>query len=42
MIDFRLVFECTNNVANYEVLTQGLKKEIELKSKVINFFVARR
>ena len=27
----RLEFECTNNIAEYEALVQGLKKAIELK-----------
>ena len=27
----RLEFECTNNIAEYEALVQGLRKEIELK-----------
>ena len=27
----RLEFQCTNNIAEYEVLVQGLRKAIELK-----------
>ena len=27
----RLEFECTNNIAEYEALVQGLRKAIELK-----------
>jgi ribonuclease HI len=31
----RLEFDCTNNVAEYEALIQGLRKEIDLKIKGI-------
>ena len=30
MISYRLEFECTNNIAKYEALFQGPKKEIDL------------
>ena len=35
MIACRLEFECTNNVAKYEALIQGLRKAIDLKVKII-------
>ena len=35
MIACRLEFECTNNVAKYKVLVQGLKKSIDMGAKVI-------
>ena len=31
----RLEFECTNNIAEYEALIQGLKKAIDLGAKVL-------
>ena len=34
----RLEFECTNNIAEYEALVQGLKKEIELKVKNLKVY----
>ena len=30
MISFRLEFECTNNVVEYEALMQGLRKALDL------------
>ena len=33
-----LVFECTNNVAKYEALIQGIIKSFDLKDKFIKFF----
>ena len=37
-ISCRLEFECTNNVAEYEALLQGLKKAIDLKVKYLHVF----
>jgi ribonuclease HI len=34
MIACHLECECTNNDAKYEVLIQGLRKEVDLKVKV--------
>ena len=31
----RLEFECTNNIAEYEALIQGLKKAIDLGAKAL-------
>ena len=33
-----LEFECTNNIAEYEALVQGLRKAIELKENNIKVF----
>ena len=38
MIACHLEFECTNNDAKYEVLIQGLRKEIDIKVKSIEVF----
>ena len=38
MIACRLEFECTNNVAEYEALIQGLRKALDLKIKCIEVF----
>ena len=38
MIPCHLEFECTNNVAEYETLVQGLRKELDLKVKCIEIF----
>ena len=35
MITCRLEFECTNNVAEYEALVQGLGKAIDMGAKAI-------
>ena len=35
MIACRLQFECTNNVAEYEALVQGIRKAIDMGVKVI-------
>ena len=35
MIACRLEFKCTNNVAEYEALVQGLKKTIDMGAKII-------
>ena len=35
MIAFQLEFECTNNVAEYEALVQGLRKAIDLGERSI-------
>jgi len=37
-ISCRLEFECTNNVAEYEALLQGLRKAIDLKVKYLHVF----
>ena len=34
----RLEFECTNNIAEYEALVQGLKKAIDLNVKELKVF----
>ena len=34
----RLEFECTNNIAKYKALVQGLKKAIELKVKNLKVY----
>ena len=34
----RLEFECTNNMAEYEALVQGLRKAIELKVSNLKVF----
>ena len=38
MIACHLEFECSNNVAEYEALIQGLRKELDLKVKCIEVF----
>ena len=38
MIAYRLEFECTNNVAEYEALLQGLRKALDLNIKCIEVF----
>ena len=38
MIAYHLEFEYTNKYAKYEVLIQGLRKEIDLKVKSIDVF----
>ena len=38
MIGCLLEFECMNNVAEYEALVQGLRKELDLKIKCIEVF----
>ena len=38
MITCHLEFECTNNVAEYEALVQGLKKALDLQVKCIEVF----
>ena len=38
MLSYRLEFLCTNNTAEYEALIQGLKKELDLKVKVLIAF----
>ena len=35
MISYRLEFECTNNIVEYEALVQGLRKEIDIGAQVI-------
>ena len=35
MIVYILEFKCTNNIAEYEVLVQGLRKSIDMGEKVI-------
>ena len=35
---FKLTFECTNNVAEYEVLLLGLNALEDLKAKIIDVF----
>ena len=35
MIACRLEFECTNNLAEYEDLVQGLRKAIDMGAKAI-------
>ena len=35
LISHRLEFECTNTIVEYEVLVQGLKKDIDLKVKFL-------
>ena len=35
---FKLTFECTNNVAEYEVLLLGLNSLKEIKEKIIDVF----
>ena len=37
-ISCRLEFECTNNIAEYEALIQGLKKAIEFKVKNLKVY----
>ncbi len=37
-ISCRLEFECTNNIAEYEALLQGLKKAIDLKVKYLHVY----
>ena len=38
MITCHLEFECTNNVAKYEALVQGLRKALDLKIKCLEVF----
>ena len=38
MIACRLEFECTNNVAEYEALLQGLRKALDVNIKCIEVF----
>ena len=38
MIACCLEFECTNNVAEYEALVQGLRKALDLQVKYIEVF----
>ena len=38
MITCNLEFECTNNVAEYEALMQGLRKALDLQVKCIEVF----
>ena len=38
MIACRLEFECTNNVAKYEALLEGLRKALDLNIKCIEVF----
>ena len=38
LIACRLEFECTNNVAEYEALIQGLKKAIDLGVKDLKVY----
>ena len=38
MISCRLEFQCTNNIAEYEALVQGLKKEIDLGADIIQCY----
>ena len=38
MITCFMEFECTNNVAEYKALTQGLKKASDLHAKCIEVF----
>jgi len=38
MLSCRLEFECTNNIAEYEALIQGLYKEISLDVKYLKVF----
>ena len=35
MIACRLEFECTNNVAEYNALVQGLRKDVDMGAKAI-------
>ena len=36
MLAYRLKFDCTNNIVEYEALIQGLYKEIYLDIKYLN------
>ena len=38
LVACRLEFECTNNVAEYEALIQGLKKSIDLGVKDLKVY----
>ena len=38
MLSFKLYFECTNNVAEYEALILGLKTLKDLKEKRISIY----
>jgi ribonuclease HI len=38
LIACRLEFQCTNNTIEYEALIQGLKKEVDMKVKLIKVF----
>ena len=38
MISCRLEFQCTNNIAEYEALVQGMKKEIYLGIDIIQCY----
>jgi ribonuclease HI len=38
LIVYRLEFQCTNNIVEYEALLQRLKKEIDLKAEKIKVF----
>jgi ribonuclease HI len=38
MLAYRLEFQCTKNVVEYEALIQGLKKAIDLNVKFIKVF----
>lgn len=38
MLSYRLEFEFTNNVVEYETLIQGLKKTISLEVKYLKVF----
>ena len=38
IIACRLEFECTNNIAEFEALVQGLRKEINLSAQVIECY----
>jgi ribonuclease HI len=37
-LSFRLEFECTNNIFEYEALVQGLKKAIDLDVKELKVY----
>ena len=37
-LSYRLEFECTNNITEYEALVQGLKKSIDLNVKELKVF----
>ena len=38
MISYRLDFQCTNNIYEYEALVQGLKKMIDLGADIVQCY----
>jgi ribonuclease HI len=38
MLSYKLEFQCTNNLDEYEALIQGIKKEIDLNVKFIKVY----